>query len=602
MEIDSIDMKKLVFYIPLFFITGFLLLVSCGERKYEDVAVVSTSEVKQLGTNTAILGGAVLDISNAIDEHGHCWSENINATIKDQRSKLGVVNKIGRFQSEISGLKPGQPYYYKAYVIIKGKVIYGKELEFSTEIQEDLKEADEVVSKDDITKMANEDDKLVVKEDIKDVAKEEDKVVITEDAKETSKEEDQVVAKEEVKEVAKEDDKVVVKGDIKELATEDEKVVVKEDIKETAKEEDKVVIKEEPKVLVTASLITTAVTDITVNSATSGGEITDDGGSPITERGICWSTNENPTIKDKQIKVGEGLGIFSSEMIDLAEGTTYYVRSYAINEKGTNYGDQKSFTATSRSFMVSIEGGTFSMGCDTARNDNCPTEEQPLHSVTLKSYSISRFEITNEQYIEFLNAISCNPDGNYNDLQYGRVNYINMSLAPIGYKDESFYFKGNSYSDKSNVPVTNVSWYGANAYCLWAGGRLPTEAEWEFAAKGGKLSQGYLFSGSDSAADVAWHSTNNESKIHVVGTKQGNELGLHDMSGNVWEWCNDWHGYLYYRTSPSGNPQGPSSGSRKVLRGGAWNGKGAFSGVTNRNGDYPTYSHGSFGFRLVKDH
>ena len=128
--------------------------------------------------------------------------------------------------------------------------------------------------------------------------------------------------------------------------------------------------------------------------------------------------------------------------------------------------------------------------------------------------------------------------------------------------------------------------------------RLPTEAEWEYAARGGNQSRHYKYSGSNNIFDVAWHDGNSGSKTHAVGTKTANELGIYDMSGNVWEWCSDWYGKKYSAGAQT-NPQGPSSGFNRVLRGGGWNGNARFCRVSNRNSDDPYGSDFSLGLRLV---
>jgi formylglycine-generating enzyme required for sulfatase activity len=127
-------------------------------------------------------------------------------------------------------------------------------------------------------------------------------------------------------------------------------------------------------------------------------------------------------------------------------------------------------------------------------------------------------------------------------------------------------------------PVVNVTWYGANEYARHYGLRLPTEAEWEYAARGGARSQGYLYSGSNNLDEVGWYYDNSAEKggsrsTHPVRQKKANELGLYDMSGNVWEWCADWYGEKYYeqfRSAPAVNPTGPTEGDYAVLRGGSW--------------------------------
>ena len=128
--------------------------------------------------------------------------------------------------------------------------------------------------------------------------------------------------------------------------------------------------------------------------------------------------------------------------------------------------------------------------------------------------------------------------------------------------------------------------------------RMPTEAEWEFAARGGNNSQkNYIYSGSNTLSSVAWHSGNSGSSTHAVGQKSPNELGLYDMTGNLWEWCDDWYGG--YDSNDQENPKGPSAGSQRVLRGGGWNGAGKNCRVSNRDSRYPDYSSDRLGLRLA---
>ena len=215
--------------------------------------------------------------------------------------------------------------------------------------------------------------------------------------------------------------------------------------------------------------------------------------------------------------------------------------------------------------MVHVKGGTFQMGA-TSEQSVYDSDEKPVHSVTLDSYYIAETEITQAQW------------------------YAVMRTKPSRYTG-------------ANRPVERVSWDDAQEFCEklseLTGKKyaLPTEAQWEYAARGGKKSKGYMYSGSNTEDDVAWYYSNG---THVVKQKQPNELGLYDMSGNVYEWCSDWYGS--YSSSNQTNPTGPSSGSRRVIRGGSWD-RGAWSycgRVSNRDDSAPSNHGDHIGFRVVR--
>ncbi len=220
--------------------------------------------------------------------------------------------------------------------------------------------------------------------------------------------------------------------------------------------------------------------------------------------------------------------------------------------------------------VVLVEGGTFRMGSNSGEND-----ESPVHSVTLNTYSIGKYEVTVGQYKAF-----CNETGR------------SMPEAP-------------SWGWQDRHPMVSVTYNDAVAYCNWLGEkfggdwRLPTEAEWEFAARGGNKSKGYTYAGANDLETVAWFVDNAGGQTNSVGRKKPNELGIYDMSGNVWEWCRDWYGENYYSSSPGSNPRGPSSGSHRVLRGGGWDNLAANCRVAYRNGSTPDGRGSSIGFRVV---
>jgi len=343
------------------------------------------------------------------------------------------------------------------------------------------------------------------------------------------------------------------------------------------------------------TLTTEAVSDITETTATTGGNITDDGGSDITARGVCYSTSPNPTIDDNTTNDGTGAGTFTSNLTGLTPDTTYYVRAYATNSEGTAYGDEVQFTTLNSNGnnifpgqTVYVEGGTFEMGSENNAN------EQPVHTVTVNNFYISKYEITTQQYVDFLNEVNAIPDGD--EIKYDDKILFNIQYSNINYEN-NVYSCDTGYE---NYPMINVFWEGAKLYCEYYGGRLPTEAEWEYAARGGKYSVGHLYSGSNILNEVGWYVDNCES-FQPIGEKMPNELGLYDMSGNVTEWCNDWYDADYYDISPEYNPLGPSTGTYKVIRGGTWMLLETECTVSRRGASEVDHLNGQDGFRPVFD-
>ena len=324
------------------------------------------------------------------------------------------------------------------------------------------------------------------------------------------------------------------------------------------------------------TVTTAAVTNINKTTATAGGNVTNDGGINVTERGVVFSTSQNPTVADSKVTSGSGTGAFTCNLTGLEEGKTYYVRAYAMNVVGIGYGEQVDFTVSTGtqtitvngvSFtMIAVQGGTFTMGATAEQGSDAYSDEKPTHKVTLSDYMIGETEVTQELWKAVMGT---NPS----------------------------YFSG------TQNPVEQVSWEDCQNFIAELNAmtgkkfRLPTEAEWEFAARGGNKSNGFKYSGSGSIDKVAWYDGNSSSKTHPVKQKQANELGIYDMSGNVYEWCQDWYGS--YSSSAQTNPTGPSSGSNRVFRGGSWNYYATFCRVSSRLSGTPTGTSNLLGLRLA---
>lgn len=215
--------------------------------------------------------------------------------------------------------------------------------------------------------------------------------------------------------------------------------------------------------------------------------------------------------------------------------------------------------------MVEVVGGTFSMGNSGVGSN---MDETPIHDVTLSTYYVGETEVTQKLWKAVMGN---NPSDNVGD----------------------------------NKPVDNVSWDMTQEfiellnYHTGKKFRLPTEAEWEYAARGGKHSESYIYSGSNSVGNVAWYMDNSGEMSHDVKTKIPNGLGIYDMSGNVSEWCSDWYGSYSY--NPQTNPEGPENGNRKVVRGGCFTHDDSYCRVSDRNDASPSWCDSGCGFRLVME-
>ncbi|MBN2695537.1 formylglycine-generating enzyme family protein [bacterium] len=229
--------------------------------------------------------------------------------------------------------------------------------------------------------------------------------------------------------------------------------------------------------------------------------------------------------------------------------------------------------------MCNIPAGTFMMGSESGESN-----EKPVHEVTLSAYKIDQYEVTVSQFEACVTAGNCS-SGNYSVYDSNSCNY--------------------NRSEFGNHPMNCVNWNGAVEYCQWKGKRLPTEAEWEYAARG---NDGRVYPWGDQAVTCNYAVMDEggdgcgEDRTWEVGSKQAGKspFGLYDMSGNVYEWVNDWYLETYDSSSPTNNPQGPSSGEDKVLRGGGWRSSNNYLRSSYRYSLTPSNTYNSYGFRCAK--
>jgi formylglycine-generating enzyme len=256
-----------------------------------------------------------------------------------------------------------------------------------------------------------------------------------------------------------------------------------------------------------------------------------------------------------------------TDSLVLAIGETYRYRVRAvISDNRSEFLASLPVTFDTYRNKVYVEGGTFFMGSDSGEAD-----EKPARSMTLHSFHLEKYEVTVGQYRAFCSAT-------------GRV----MPWAP-------------SSRWEDDQPIADVGWEDANAYARWAAKRLPTEAEWEYAARGGNKSKGYNYSGSRRLDSVEWYNGNTLEMPRPGGQLGANEHGLYDMSGNVWEWCADWYGGGYYLVSPSNEPKGPDSVTYRFFRGGSYWNFPKYCDVWFRYGYKPSATDMAIGFRCARD-
>jgi len=367
---------------------------------------------------------------------------------------------------------------------------------------------------------------------------------------------------------------------------------------------------------ITASLKTYSVYDVTNTSASVNGSVSIVG-DDIEESGFLFSTAPTLTMKYSNSTRLKSMGTLSDVRVtfnDLSADSSYRYRLYAKSDDSIYYGSTYSFYPGSVVLPTElVDGGTFQMGGTAEQSTYAKENEFPVHAVNVSAFSIGATEVTNAQFQKFLisriityGGSGLTASGVTKTLLYSNLHGLYYDMQSAAWKIEPGF---------ENHPVVRVTWYGASEFCRWAGGRLPTEAEWEWAARGGSSGSSTLFSGgnlADSTA-VAWYKFNTKSfpdghkDTQPVATKAKNSLNLFDMSGNAWEWVADWYN-LYLPLSQT-NPKGMSDAdatesgvTEKVRRGGGWADEDINAlRVSRRDHNVPELNLGSCGFRFVKD-
>ena len=396
------------------------------------------------------------------------------------------------------------------------------------------------------------------------------------------------------------------------------------------------------------TVVTQEASEITANSAKISYEVTADGGAEVTSSGVCWSTSQTPTIADDKTNDGNGIGKFTSNLQNLLPSTTYYVRSYAVNSVGVSYGEKMGFvTLAEDNDDEDNEDGDDNGGDDNGGDDNGgddnggddnggddnggddnggddnggddnggddnggddDNESPAILDVTVNGVTFNMILVKSGTF--YMGAQKDDPNApNYDEEAWSReapVHQVTLSDYYIAEAEvtqelwKAVMGSNPSHFEGDKRPVEQTTWYDCqnfiNALNQLTGlnFRFPTEAEWEFAARGGNESHGYKYSGSDIIDDVAWYSADGKKTADVM-TKKSNELGIYDMSGNVMEWCSDAFGD--YTAEHQIDPTGPN-GVDRVVRGGCCLSNATYCRVALRNFLHPGGTSYGIGMRLA---
>lgn len=530
-----------------------LIVISCKEDEIIESSIqVTTQGFAQIGQTTAFVSGYI--VKGTLHEgmvRGFCWSESSSPTVKD--SKVEALDSTGEngYMLQLVGLKPSTEYYVRAYVSDGDYIYYGNELQFTT--KDVLGEGWCVI--DDITEITPTTAIALMQ-----IADNGGSEILEYGVCYNGVETEPILPIENEPTI---EDKTIVANvggygfDAQlENLSQNTYYLVRPYYKTAEK-----IVYGETVWFKTMNFIKTGDVFPGYRSAYLYGEVLMDAGSPTTERGVCWGTTSEPTIENDSFKkIDKGVGAFYSIVGGLEKGKTYYVRAYAKNADGVFYGLPVEFTTRTGDIvpgmsledMVLVENGTFDMGNPNTDTEASPIDKktkgkEPVHKVQIsKDFYMCRYEVTVDQMCVFLNVYQ-----NRNSRTEPKKALHNGSTAAW-----NFEYSGTApnlvyrpRAGKNRYPVVNITWPAAEQYCEWLSAelgvkvRLPSEAEWEYAARGGNMSKGYVYSGSNNSSEV---SVSTNSSTDKVGTKKPNELGLYDMTGNAMEYCRDFFDWDFY--------------------------------------------------------
>lgn len=606
-------MKNRIFLFLMVTLTA-VFFSSCEEDEIVEPTIqVTTQGFAQIGQNTAFVSGYIVKgtISDGM-ARGFCWSESSSPTIEDNKVETLKTTDESGYMLQLMGLEPTTVYYVRAYVSDGYHIYYGNELNFTTKAIPG--EGWCVI--DDVNKITPTTATVVMQ-----IADNGGSEVLEYGVCYNETEANPVPPLENEPTI---DGKKVVAHTggyafdaYLENLTQNTHYLVRPYFK--TKES---VVYGETVWFVTMNFVKTGNVFPGYQSAYLYGEVLMDAGSATTERGVCWGTTQTPTIdNDSYKKIDKGIGAYYSIIGGLEKGKTYYVRAYARNADGVFYGLPVEFTTRTGDIapgltledMILVENGTFDMGNPNTNSEASPIDnktfgKEPVHKVQIsKDFYMCRYEVTVEQMCIFLNVYQSRnsrtqPVKALHNSSTNAWSFEYSGVAPnLVYKPRS---------GKNRYPVVNVTWPAAEQYCEWLSAelgvkvRLPSEAEWEYAARGGNKSQGYVYSGSNTSSEVSV-TTNNTTA--AVGTKKPNELGIYDMTGNAMEYCRDFFDWDFYGTYAGEIAVDPvnagklTADGKMIVRGGSFRHPTYLKVYTRGSNQHKGDAGNHNGFRLVME-